>query len=139
MVPPQSSNLQNLLEIGEIVENIYQILLLQTINASLCASLSWFVLILISNLKYVTSITNIASLIKGKKYILVVFVRYFNLAIINEKYTRADNIKSEDIFIRLKVFIWKRCYHLSHKFIISFKPKLRVNEKNIKSFLELKH
>jgi hypothetical protein len=85
VVPPQGSNLQNILESGVVVEDLKQVLVMQCVDSRLLVSIcNTSVLVLVSNFENVAGVADVAARVEVHEDVAAVLVRDFHFAFVNE-------------------------------------------------------
>lgn len=96
VVSSQSSNTQHVLEIWVIHEDILQVFIMQTIDSGFLSLTNARIRILISNLKNVACVTNVAALIEMDEHVLPFLVGNLDFTFVYEVDLGADDVESQN-------------------------------------------
>ena len=97
VVPSECSNLQHIFEIWEVIENLNEVFIVQSIDPRLRLSiLNAPVFVLVSNLEDVAGVADVAPLVEVNQDVIMFFVGNFNFALIDKVNLGADDIESKD-------------------------------------------
>ena len=143
MVASESSDLHHVAELGVLLEDVFEVLVLEAEYLLFFARFGQ-ILVLVLDLEDERHIAEVAARLEADDGMALVFVVNIDHSVLNKKDCCTHHLQTDYregvLLVRLvEVLIGERRYNLRDQFVVSLEAKLRVHEQHVEAILKTSH